>query len=117
MLKKGVIGFSGHCVKCIIGMYPEERVNAQNILIDLEVSYDFTTCLTSDHVEDTICYVSLSEICSKIAIETKARLIESLAEKIATHLKARFEFSHVWVCIKKPGGLKSAHYTYVEYEI
>lgn len=117
MLKKGTIGFSGHRVNCIIGMHPEERICPQDILIDLKVSYDFAACLASDHVKDTVCYESLAHICSSIAIEAKAHLIESLAEKIATNLKARFEFKDVWVRIKKPGGLKSARYTYVEYEV
>lgn len=117
MLKKGTIGFSEHRVNCIIGAYPEERVTPQDILIDLKVKYDFTACTLSDEVKDSICYASLAEICSNIAIEMKAQLIESLAEKIAETLTTLFAFDSVWVRIKKPGALKTAQYAYVEFEV
>lgn len=43
----GILGIHQHQIDCIVGVYPEERMKKQPLLIDAKIKIDFSKCLTS----------------------------------------------------------------------
>jgi 7,8-dihydroneopterin aldolase/epimerase/oxygenase len=113
---QGIIGFKQLAISCIIGDFPEEWEQEQLIYVDLKVKADFSRCAQSDNLKDTVNYVQLAEICTQMAKTKKYRLLETFAYEVLERLLADFPLSWVWISVKKPAGIQSAQYTYVELE-
>ncbi len=111
---RGIIGIDDLKVRCIIGCGSLERKTPQDILLDLKVSYDFSSLKKSEELSNTIDYVALSDVCIQLASENKFKLIETLANEIVQKLLIQFPIDGVWIRVKKASGLKSASYAYVE---
>jgi dihydroneopterin aldolase len=112
----GLIGFNNLRVKCIIGILPQERIQEQEISIDLKVKADFTPCLATQSVADTINYVQLAEVCAQLAQLKKYHLLEALAYDILEALMDQFNIQWAWVQIKKPLCIPNADCALVELE-
>lgn len=110
----GIVGFDHHRVQCIVGVNPEERIAVQELYIDLKVEANFLSCVASDQVVDTISYVDLADVCTKVAKERQCALLETLAADILTVLLDQFAINRAWIRIKKPSALPSAEYAVVE---
>jgi D-erythro-7,8-dihydroneopterin triphosphate epimerase len=106
------IGFSGLKVKCIIGVFPEERKKAKDLLIDLEV--EPISIANEDELELTIDYEKISDLCRQIAKESKFHLLETLARKILDSCFDNFAISAASICINKPKALKGISSAYVK---
>lgn len=109
-MAKGIIGINGLKIMCVIGCLPEERIKEQEITLDVKVRAPFTS------IEERICYVKISEVCTKLAQEKKHLLLESLAVDMMETLMATFPISWAWVGIKKPSAIPSAEFAFVELE-
>lgn len=114
---KGVIGFEEHRINCIIGILPQERVEPQDIFIDLKVGYDFSISSVTDDILDTIDYTKMTFLCTEIAQEGKYQLLEKLAADILKALLDQFDITWAWIRIKKPNGIPSAQNSSVELEL
>jgi dihydroneopterin aldolase len=113
---KGLIGFDRFEIHCIIGVEPEERNRRQTIYVDMRVEADFANCVTSDHIHDTVNYVDLANICSRLAVTRHYRLLETYVYEVLNTIMNQFNISWAWIRVKKPDALKSAEYTLVEFE-
>lgn len=116
MASWGYIGFEHHKIHCVIGDRPEERKQKQDIFIDLKVEADFTKCAASGLLKDTIDYVELANLCTKLASSRCYRLIENMACDVLENLFKEFPIRWASIRIKKPEALTSAAYTVVELE-
>lgn len=111
----GLLGFKNHRILCLIGATPEERKETQTILVDLKVETDFSKSALTDNLEDTIDYVELAKICTRLAKENQYNLLEAYAADVLKHIFAQFTAVYsAWIGVKKPLGLLSAEYTLVE---
>lgn len=112
----GMIGFSGHQISCIIGIYPIEREKEQLIKVDLKIKVDFSKCLASGLFHDTVDYVQLAQLCTKLATEKKYLLLETFAADILDQCLELFGAQWAWVRIQKPSAIATADFAFIELE-
>ena len=94
---------------------PDERKESQTIFVDLKVEADISQSAETDSLKDTIDYVELANICTKLAKENQYNLLEAYAADVLKHIFTQFTAVHsAWIGVKKPLGLLSAEYTLVE---
>lgn len=111
----GRIGFENLHILCTIGIDEEERKREQKIYIDVAVEIDFSDCIASDQVTDTVCYVELANICHQTARSKHYNLLETLAKDLLDKFLQRFKrIQAASIKIKKPNALKNAQYATVE---
>jgi len=101
-------------LRCIIGIYPEERREKQDIVINVEMHCDLRKAGQSDDLNDTVDYKSVKKAILKLVEGSRFQLIESLAEKIAAIALADDKVQQVVVTIDKPGALRFAKASAVE---
>ena len=108
------IGISELRIPCIIGVYPEERMQEQEILLSLNLQSDISEAAESDHIDDTIDYDRVAEVCRHIAQEGKFQLVETFC---ATTIKALFDqfpqLEEISIQVKKPGAIPKAQHASV----
>lgn len=112
----GILGIHQHQIDSIIGIYPNERQKKQKLLIDAKIKIDFSNCLRSENIENTVDYVMLAQICTELANQTHYLLLEAFASDILNEYMKRFNAIWAWVKIQKPSAIPSAAYAYVEME-
>ena len=101
-------------LRCIIGIYPEERREKQDIVINVEMHVDLRKAGRSDDLADTVDYKAIKKAILKLVEGSKFQLIESLAERIADLALADEKVQKVVVTIDKPGALRFAKASAVE---
>ncbi|NGX41917.1 MAG: Dihydroneopterin aldolase [Chlamydiae bacterium] len=110
----GTIGFKDLRIVCILGIEDEERVKEQEIFVDFRVTTDFSNSADSDHLEDTIDYVTLAEICTRLAKENQFQLLEKYAAEVLEAVLDNSNILEASIKVRKPKGLASAAYSFVE---
>lgn len=108
------LGVFKHCVNCIVGIHPEERVNLQELWFDIQVEKDVSTAIQTKSLIHTIDYTRLAEICTEIAVSKQYELLESIAHDIIKQIFCEFDVNWVWVKIKKPSAIPSGEYAFIE---
>lgn len=101
-------------LRCIIGIYPEERREKQDIVINLEMQCDLRKAGRSDDLHDTVDYKQIKKAVLELVEGSKFQLIEALAEHIADLALADEKVQGVVVTIDKPGALRFAKSSAVE---
>lgn len=101
-------------LRCIIGIYPEERREKQDIIINVEMQCDLRKAGRSDDLNDTVDYKAIKKAILKLVEESSFQLIESLAEKISDIALADDKVEQAVVSIDKPGALRFAKSSAVE---
>lgn len=101
-------------LRCIIGIYPEERREKQDIVINVEMHADLRKAGRSDDLDDTVDYKAIKKAILKLVEGSGFRLIEALAERIADLALANQKVEKVVVTIDKPGALRFAKASAVE---
>ena len=52
----GTIGIEELRISCIIGIFPQERVQEQELILDLEFELDFSKMVQEQNIDDTVDY-------------------------------------------------------------
>lgn len=95
-------------VDAVIGVFDWERQILQPVLIDLELSCDIARAAQTDHIDDAVNYKAVCDEVTKLIIDTKAQLIERLAELIAQHILTHYQaVQHVKVTVRKPTAISN----------
>lgn len=84
------------------GVNPEENVQGQSYLVDLEAEVDLARPGLTDALEDTVSYTHLYRAARAIVEGESRNLLERLAQEIAERLLADFPLEAVTVTVKKP---------------
>ena len=84
-----------------VGVTEEERARPQLLGVDVEVRTDLGRAGTSDDLADTIDYGELLDLIAGIVGDRRSRLLESLAEQIASAIASLEGVSGVTVEIGK----------------
>jgi len=87
--------------QCNIGVPDEERQTPQRLLISLELETDFTKASAEDNLMKTIDYHAVYLRVKEACAERERKLIETLAEDIASSMLAEFGVKCIRVEIKK----------------
>jgi len=97
-----VIHLSGVEVFAHHGVFPEEKLNGQKFVVDVDVEFDASRAAASDSVADTINYAELAQVVHDEVAGAPADLLETVALRV---LRRVFEFpeaTHAIVTIHKP---------------
>jgi dihydroneopterin aldolase/D-erythro-7,8-dihydroneopterin triphosphate epimerase len=94
--------------RCILGIYPEERREKQEIVINLTLHADLTKACGSDSIDDTVDYKAIKKNVLALVEKSSCFLIERLAEQVAGCCLANTMVKRVDVSIDKPGALRFA---------
>lgn len=92
----------------IVGIKPDERVNAQDILINLALVADLRPAGASDRIEDSVNYRTITKEIIVLVEASEYRTVEKLAEEIARLALSHTGVTEVEVTVEKPGALRFA---------
>ncbi|MEO0887114.1 MAG: dihydroneopterin aldolase [Cyanobacteria bacterium J06648_10] len=86
-----------------LGVLPEENVLGQWFHVDLKIFIDLSKAGETDALEDTHSYVEIVQETKKLIQTKKYKLIESLANAVATHaLESDRRIQQITVKVTKP---------------
>lgn len=93
-----------------VGVYPHEQGILQRLIIDIAASVDLEPAARTDALEDALDYDRIADICRAVVGAQHHRLIETVAVRIASEVKAAFpeRVSEVEVRVQKPGAVPGA---------
>jgi dihydroneopterin aldolase len=84
-----------------VGVPEEERANPQRLTVSISFwSYQQTSNL-ADHIEQTVNYSTVAEETKHFLREQSVNLIETLAERLASHLLKSFPIQKVTIELRK----------------
>jgi dihydroneopterin aldolase/D-erythro-7,8-dihydroneopterin triphosphate epimerase len=101
-------------LRCIIGIFPDERKNRQDVVVNLVLESDFAEAARSDDIEHTANYKTITKQIIQLVEESEFFLIETLAEKIADVCLSDPRVHRATVTLDKPGALRFARSVAVE---
>jgi dihydroneopterin aldolase/D-erythro-7,8-dihydroneopterin triphosphate epimerase len=101
-------------LRCIIGIYADERRDKQDVIINIRLYADLRQACRSDDVRDTIDYKTLKKKVIALVEQSSCLLIEHLAELIADVCLEDSRVRRVVVSVDKPGALRFARSVAVE---
>jgi dihydroneopterin aldolase/D-erythro-7,8-dihydroneopterin triphosphate epimerase len=95
-------------VRGIIGINPDERVNEQDINVNVVMWVDTSAAARSDDIDDAVNYRTIAkQIIAHIA-NGEPMLVERLVSEIAEVCLADHRVERVEVSVDKPGALRHA---------
>lgn len=95
-------------LQCILGIHPWERVQPQEVLINLVIYTSTKTAASQDDLQETIDYESLAQQTIELAQKMQRKTVEALAEDIADLCLTFNGVEKVIVRLEKPQALPSA---------
>jgi dihydroneopterin aldolase len=90
------IEFHGHC-----GVTAEERKVGQRLSVDVELQVDLRPASRHDTVSKTVNYAKVCQTVLEVGRSETCRLVETLAERIASALIDRFGVEELFLRVKK----------------
>jgi len=85
------------------GVFPEENKLGQTFIVDLDLRLDLSQAARSDDVADTVNYAEIHGLVKGIVEGAPVKLIEALADKIATAVLGTYTIIHeAEVAVTKP---------------
>lgn len=94
--------------RCIVGIYPEERENTQDVVLNVTMHTDLRAAGQSDRIGDTVNYKTIKNNLLAMVEGSSYYLIERLAEEAATVVLRDPRVQMVDVTVDKPGALRFA---------
>ena len=85
-------------VECVIGIWEWERRITQTLTFDVDIGFDTTVAARSGAIEDTLSYREIAKRITAYAQETRANLVETLAQGVADILLE--EFGALWCKVR-----------------
>jgi len=103
-------------IPAIIGFNPEERVNLQEVILNLEIEVDISRAVNTDH-EDTIYnYKTITKAIISFVSESRYNLLEKLTYEVLELVMKDERVIRAKVEIDKPGALRFSDSVSVELE-
>jgi len=95
-------------IRTIIGAHPWERVNKQEIVINITIEYDASKACGSDSLKDALNYEVVAAQVIKIAKRSRYALLERLAGRIVKGVMADRRVQGAYVRVDKPHAIPEA---------
>jgi FolB domain-containing protein len=103
-------------VRSIIGINPDERVEKQDILINIVLYADIREAGRNDNIESAVNYRSVTKRVIEHVEASSDGLIEKLVTDIARIVLTEFAVERVRVRVEKPGALRFTKSVGIEIE-
>ena len=101
-------------LRTVIGVYEWERVQPQEVLLNIDLEFDGTRAGQSDRLEDTIDYKALKRRVLDEVEASSFQLLERLATRVLEIIHEDPRIHSARVEIDKPGALRFADSVSVE---
>jgi dihydroneopterin aldolase/D-erythro-7,8-dihydroneopterin triphosphate epimerase len=101
-------------LRCVVGVYPEERREKQDVLINVTLHADLRSACQADRMEHTLDYKGIKKRIVAMVEQSSHFLIERLAECVAQICLEDPRVQRVEVTVDKPGALRFARSVAVE---
>ena len=101
-------------LRCVIGIFPEERREKQDIIINVVLEADLALAVASDQLADTVDYKALKKKILALVDSSTFNLIETLADRIAQLALEDKRVQRATITVDKPGALRFARSVAVE---
>ena len=88
-------------VPVIIGVFQQERMQSQTLLLDLELDCNIENAVKSDNVSDALDYALVRQYVLDYTSQTQYQLVETLASHLADKLLGAFSLSRVKLTLFK----------------
>ena len=96
-------------LRCIIGIFPEERKARQDVVLNLVLHCrPFEQAAASDDISDTVDYKGITKQIIGLVEKSEFFLIEKLAQEVADVVLEHPGVETVEVTLDKPGALRFA---------
>lgn len=95
-------------VRGILGINPDERVNRQDILVNITMWADTSPAAASDEISDAVNYKTITKRIVKHIENGDPMLVERLVQEIADMCLEDARVEQVEVSVEKPGALRFA---------
>ena len=92
-------------VETIIGIYDFERVTPQRVTLDLEMSADIARAASTENIDSTLNYKTLSDTLTQFLQNSSFQLIETMAERVTEIVRNDFGVQWVKLTLHKPDAL------------
>ena len=101
-------------LRCVIGIYDEERREKQDVTINITMLADLRKAGRTDAIEDTVDYKAIKKKVIAMVEKSSFFLVERLAERVAELCLEDRGVKQVCVRVAKPGALRFARTVEVE---
>ena len=101
-------------LRCIIGIFPEERREKQDVIINITLYADLQSACQTDDIDDTVDYKKIKKNVLKLVENSECNLVERLAESIAEVCLQDDKVERVKVAVDKPNALRFARSVAIE---
>ena len=95
-------------VECVIGIWEWERRITQTLIFDLDIGFDTTVAARTGAIQDTLSYREVAKRVTAYAQNTRANLVETLAQGVADILLEEFGAPWCKVRVNKRGAVTGA---------
>ena len=104
-------------LKGILGIYPKERVNKQDMLVNIILSTNIRQCAKTENVEDTVDYERVIHRVTQHVNDSFDLLLEKLTTDLAEIILKEFErVEKVHIRIEKPQAIPQTESVGIEIE-
>ena len=101
-------------LRCVIGVYPEERREKQDVIVTVTLHADLARAGRTEDVADTVDYKAVEKSIVGLVESSEFKLVEALAQAIAESCLGFDRVEAVDVTVEKPGALEHARTVAVE---
>ena len=103
---------------CYHGVNPEEKVDGQNFVFDIEAFLDLSLPCKTDNVDDTVSYAKIIKTVRRVAQSEKNNLLEYVSQRVVDALFEEFPMiEKINLTLKKPEAPIKADFDYVAVQI
>ena len=103
---------------CYHGVNPEEKIDGQNFVFDIEAFLDLNLPCKTDNVDDTVSYAKIIKTVRRVAQSEKNDLLEYVAQRVVDELFEEFgKIEKIVLTLKKPEAPIKADFNYVAVQI
>lgn len=99
------------------GVAEPEKILGGKFEVDLELEFDMTRAIRTDHLQDTISYEEVYHLVAQVVTNSKFYLIEALAGQILKTIFLKYPVNCVTIRIRKPNAPIKGVLDTVEVEI
>jgi len=102
------IRIEGLGIYTVIGINEWERQTRQQVILDVEMSWDISEAARSDDINHTLNYKEVAKRLTSLVEASDYGLIEKLAEHCAQVIRDEFDVPWLRLKVSKPGAVRGA---------
>jgi D-erythro-7,8-dihydroneopterin triphosphate epimerase len=95
-------------LRTYIGFNPEEKTKKQDVVLNIEISYDTNQAVLEDQVEGALNYKTITKEIIQLVEEGRFLLLEKLVADVLVVCSKHPDVTHARVTIDKPHALRFA---------